>query len=159
MSPRVQLSEHFWLDEFTNSHLAVKLGLDNTPSAEHVANLRALCVNLLEPVRFFVGRPIVISSGFRSPTLNAATGGSPTSDHCNGRAADIEVQGVDNCELAHMIAEGGFVFDQVILEFYKYGTPDSGWCHVSWRPEVRYQIKTARRNAGDARIQYVNGLP
>mgnify|MGYP001579045454 CR=1 FL=1 len=155
----LHLSEHFQLKEFVRSKLAEVHRIDNTPPAEAVVNMRGLCVNTLEPIRFFIGRPIVVSSGFRCPKLNVKAGGSPTSDHMFGRAVDIEVPGMDNLALAHLIADGGFVFDQLILEFYKVGTPASGWCHVSWRKDPRFQVRTARKNPNTGKIDEVPGLP
>ena len=86
---------------------------------------------MLEPVREHFG-PVHINSGFRCPDLNKAVGGTSTSQHCLGQAADIEVAGVANGDLAAWIA-ANLDFDQVILECYRKGQPNSGWVHVSYK--------------------------
>lgn len=132
----MQLSPNFTLGEFTKSQTALRRGIFNAPSAEAVENLKALCVNVLQPLRDRLWRPIVISSGYRSTELNRAIGGSETSQHCKGQAADIESPGVSNEELAWMIHED-LEFDQMILEHHYPHDPASGWVHVSWKPEGR----------------------
>jgi zinc D-Ala-D-Ala carboxypeptidase len=97
-----------------------------------------------------------ISSGLRVPELNAAIGGSTTSDHCRGMAADIEVPPVDNLELARWIEGSGLAFRQLILEYYD-GTPDSGWIHVSYDPaDNKRQVLTATKQGG--KTVYLPGL-
>ena len=85
------LTPHFRLSEFTRSATAHARGIDNTPTEEIVSNLRHLCENVLEPLRQHFGQPVVISSGYRCPTLNRAVGGAKTSQHMTGEAADIRV--------------------------------------------------------------------
>lgn len=156
-----QLTPHFRLSEFTGSQTAARLRLDNTPPAGAIANLTALCNNVLEPLRAHYGRPIVISSGFRAPAVNRAIGGSPTSQHCKGEAADLEIPGVSNVDVARWIA-ANLAFDQLILEFYTPGQPSSGWVHVSYRPPCRRDVLTARRVRGPTfaqlRTEYVKGI-
>lgn len=123
----MKLTDHFDLDELTASQTADRLGLDNTPTPEVIANLTALCVHVLEPLREALGQ-VLISSGYRSPAVNAAIGSGPTSQHVEGRAADLSVKGrsldeVFNWLLAHEPV------DQVIREF-----PPGGWVHVSHDP-------------------------
>lgn len=125
------LSKNFTLEEMTKSQQGLRLGIDNTPSKDIIQNLSNLVVNILQPIRDALGKPIVISSGYRCIALNKAIGGSSTSDHCKGMAADIEIPGVDNRELFNYI-RSNFKFKQVILEFYKEGVDDSGWVHVSY---------------------------
>lgn len=125
------LSKNFTLEEMTKSQQGLRLGIDNTPSKDVIQNLSHLVVNILQPIRDALGKPIVISSGYRCIALNKAIGGSSTSDHCKGMAADIEIPGVDNRELFNYI-RSNFKFKQVILEFYKEGIDDSGWVHVSY---------------------------
>ena len=110
-----QLTTHFSLREMTRSQTAARKGIDNQPPADVVANLRDLCVQVLEPVRLHYGVPIIPSSGYRSPALNAAIGGAKNSQHCKGRAVDFEVSGVSNYDLAVWIRDN-LVFDQLILE-------------------------------------------
>ena len=154
-----QLSEHFHLSEFLKSQTASRLGIDNTPGPSEVAALINLCNKVLEPVRAHYQRPIVISSGYRSPVLNSAIGGSATSQHCKGQAADFEVPGISNVELARWMHRN-LNYDQLILEFYTPGDPNSGWVHVSWRGAYRNQELTARRvrKWGRWRTEYVPGI-
>lgn len=154
----MHLSPHFTLEELIKSQTGDRLGLDNEPNPIQLAALKALCVNVLEPIRNHFNRPVIISSGFRGPELNKATGGSPTSQHCNGEAADIEVPGVSNNELARYIALK-LPHDQVIREFPKIGVPDSGWVHVSYcaRKPNRNQELTATKVNG--KTVYTEGLP
>jgi len=132
VNPEMQLSEHFNLKEFTKSETAIRKRIDNTPNAEHAANLKNVCEKILEPVRKHYGKPVRINSGYRGPALNAAVGGSSKSQHCNGEAIDFEIDGLPNPELAKWVSEN-CEFDQIILEFYdpKEG-PNSGWVHASY---------------------------
>jgi len=89
-----------------------------------------------------------VNSGFRHPNVNAAVGGSKTSDHCQGQAADIEIPGVANADLAQWIVSN-LDFTQVILEFYTPGVPDSGWVHVSYvEGNLKKQVLTAMKENG-----------
>ena len=132
VTPDMQLSTHFKLNEFTKSDTAIRKRIDNTPGPAHAANLKKVCEKILEPVRNHFGRPVRINSGYRGPALNAAVGGSNKSQHCNGQAVDFEIDGLPNPELAKWVAEN-CEFDQIILEFYdpKEG-PNSGWVHASY---------------------------
>lgn len=154
-----QLSEHFHLSEFTRSQTAARRRIDNTPPAEAVEALRALCVNVLEPVRVHFARPVMISSGYRSPALNRAIGGAPSSQHSKGEAADFEIPGVSNAEVCRWMHRN-LNYDQLILEFYTPGQPNSGWVHVSWRVPYRNQELTARRvrRLGRMTTQYLAGI-
>ena len=144
----MQLSENFSLAEMIKSETALRQNLDNTPGDAEIENLRQLCVNILQPLRDAYGRGIKVNSGFRHPNVNAAVGGSRTSDHCRGQAADIEIPGIPNYDLAKYISEN-FWFTQVILEFYTPGIPDSGWVHVSYNPaDLKCQTLTAMRENG-----------
>ena len=127
----MKLSNHFELSEFVKSQIAERKGIANNPSSDHVDNLKNLCINVLEHIRLGFNKPVVISSGYRSAELCIAIGSKPTSQHAEGKAADLEIPGVDNMELAMWIKEN-LSFDQLILEFYKESQPDSGWVHVSW---------------------------
>ena len=157
------LSEHFSLAEMTKSSLATRQAIDNTPGAEQVKALRALCENVLEPVRALVreksGKPLYVSvsSGYRSQQVNRAIGGSIGSQHVLGEAADIEVPGLSNLVLATWIAESSIPYDQLILEHFRDGVPDSGWVHVSHRAKARRQVLRAVRERGTT--VYSSGLP
>jgi len=104
----------------TKSDTALRHDMDNTPPPEAIECLRALCDNVLQPVRDHFGKPVRVNSGYRHPDVNAKVGGSKTSDHCKGMAADIEIAGVPNHELAQWIADN-LDFRQTILEFYTRG--------------------------------------
>lgn len=128
----MKISEHFSLQELTKSQTGERMGIDNLPSNAQLESLTLLCEKVLEPIRARFG-PVTINSGYRGPKLNKAVGGAATSQHCNGEAADIEIVGVANGDLANWI-ETNLDYDQLILECYKHGIPDSGWVHVSYRP-------------------------
>jgi hypothetical protein len=152
----MNLSANFSLKELTKSDTATRLGIDNTPNEETIDNLKTLCDKVLQPVRDHFGKSVTVNSGYRSPESNAAVGGSKTSDHCKGQAADIEIPGVPNAELAQWIMDN-LEYTQLILEFYTPGIPDSGWVHVSYDPNnLKKQELTAMKVAG--KTQYVPGL-
>lgn len=141
--PDHRLSLNFTLREFTRSQTAIRRGIVNAPRPEHVRNMEALCREVLEPVRAQFGRPVRITSGYRSAALNRAIGGSSTSQHSNGEAADFEIPGVDNRVVARWMRDN-LTFDQLILEGYRPGDPNSGWVHVSYSTlRARKQVLTA----------------
>ena len=152
----MKLTQHFSLSELTRSQTATMKGIYNQPDDEQLANLVALCECVLQPIRDHFGTSVRISSGLRVPELNAAIGGSTTSDHCKGMAADIEVPPIDNLELARWVEGSGLAFRQLILEYYD-GTPDSGWIHVSYDPaDNKRQVLTATKQGG--KTVYLPGL-
>jgi hypothetical protein len=152
----MQLTNNFSLKELTTSETATRKGLDNTPNESVTANLKTLAENILQPVREHYGKSVKVNSGYRSPEVNASVGGSKTSDHCKGQAADIEITGVANGDLAKYIAEN-YKFTQVILEFYTQGIPDSGWVHVSYDAnDLKCQTLTAVKK--DGKTVYLPGL-
>ena len=130
----MKLSGHFSLRELTQSQTALRKGINNEPTLEHIENLTELAVQILEPTRRNFGKPMVISSGYRSEELCEAIGSSKNSQHAKGEAADFEMFGVDNKELAKYI-KNNLVFDQLILEFYNPDDPSSGWVHCSYSKE------------------------
>jgi len=152
----MNLSANFSLHELTKSETALRMGFDNTPDDEATENLRLLCEKVLQPVRDHFGKGVKVNSAYRSPESNAAVGGSKTSDHCKGMAADIEIPGVANAELAQWIMDN-LDYTQLILEFYTPGIPDSGWCHISYDPaNLKNQELTATKVAG--KTTYLPGL-
>jgi zinc D-Ala-D-Ala carboxypeptidase len=151
----MKLSKNFSLAEFEKSQTATRRGLDNSMPKEHLDNASALCENVLQKVRDHFG-PVNINSGYRGDELNKAVGGSSRSQHCKGQAADIEVAGVPNYHLAKWIEENTD-FDQVILEFYTSGIPDSGWVHVSYNTEEN-RGKSLTASRVDGKTQYSLGL-
>ena len=143
----VRLSKNFTLQEFTKSQTAERKGIDNTPAEAHLENAKILFEKVVQPVRDHFG-PTIINSGYRGPALNEAVGGSSKSQHCKGEAADIECPGTGNYDVAKWISEN-LDFDQLILEFYTPGIPDSGWVHVSYKSEGnRKSILTAMKENG-----------
>jgi zinc D-Ala-D-Ala carboxypeptidase len=144
----MKLSSNFSLAEMTKSDTALRLDMENTPGDEEIANMTALCDNVLQKVRDHYGIGVKVNSGFRHPDVNAKVGGSKTSDHCKGMAADIEIPGIANADLAQWIVDN-CEFRQVILEFYTPGIPDSGWVHVSYNPDDnKKQVLTAMKENG-----------
>jgi uncharacterized protein YcbK (DUF882 family) len=138
------------------SETALRHDMDNTPGEAEIASLRLLCEKILQPVREHYGKGVKVNSGFRHPEVNAKVGGSKTSDHCKGQAADIEIPGVANADLALHIVDT-YKFTQVILEFYTPGVPDSGWVHVSYDPaNLKSQVLTATKK--DGKTVYLPGL-
>lgn len=135
----MKLSRNFSLGELTKSQTALRMGIDNNPTPEDLYNLHLLCDNILQPLREHYGRPVTISSGYRSEDLCVAIGSSRKSQHAKGQAADFEVMGVDNKEVAEWIRDV-LDFDQLILEFYKDGEPNSGWIHCSYAEDNRGSI-------------------
>jgi len=138
------------------SETALRHGLENTPGEAEIAAMRLLCEKVLQPVRDHYGTGVKVNSGFRHPDVNAAVGGSKTSDHCKGQAADIEIPGVANADLAVWIMEN-LDYTQLILEFYTPGILDSGWVHVSYNPaDLKKQNLTATKK--DGKTVYLPGL-
>ena len=137
----MKLSKYFSLDEMTFSQTAVRKGIDNTPNISQVANLTALCVNILDPLRVILGKPVFINSGFRSERLNAMIGGARNSQHTAGMAADINVPGLSTDELFAAIKKSGLPVDQCISEFGR-------WVHVSYSPAERGQFLVAVKQNG-----------
>lgn len=145
----MSLSEHFTIEELTHSDIAVRKGIDNTPNAEALANLAELALSL-EKVRDLLGVPIHINSAYRSPKLNSATGGSSTSAHMTGQAADfVAPQFGTPKEIAIEIAASDIQFDQLIFE--------GAWVHFGIRGDMRHQILTATFNGG-GKATYTSGI-
>ena len=150
----MKLSANFSLAEMTKSQTATRKGINNEPSTAHVENLIHLAESVLQPVRDHFGKSVMISSGYRSRALFEAIGSSTKSQHARGEAADFEIAGVDNKELATWISKNT-EFDQLILEFYKEGDPNSGWVHCSAvTGEPRKQVLRASKVEG--RTKYEN---
>jgi hypothetical protein len=125
------LSKSFTLNELTKSQEATRVGIDNIPNEEEIQNLKILCEKILQPVRDFYGMPLSVSSGYRSAALCEAIGSSAKSQHTKGQAADFEIFGVANKEVAEFIIKN-LEYDQCILEFWNENEPNSGWVHCSY---------------------------
>jgi hypothetical protein len=147
----MQLSEHLSLAEVTKSDTAKRRGVSNMPTEAHIANFKLLAENIFEPIRNHFGKPIFISSGYRSAELNKAIGGAASSQHCQGEAIDIDMDGrpggVTNKMVFDFIKEN-LNFDQLIWEFGTEANPD--WVHVSYEStgKQRKQILKAVRKGG-----------
>ena len=147
----MKLSEHLDLSEVVRSESAKRKGISNMPTAEHIANFKVLAEKIFEPIRIHFRCPIIISSGYRSKELNAAIGGSATSQHCSGEAIDIDMDGTPNGVTNRMVFDyikDNLVFDQLIYEFGNSENPD--WVHVSYEStgKQRKQVLKAVRNNG-----------
>ena len=143
----MKLTENFSLNELTKSQTAERKGIDNTPSAEHQDNLKSLCTSILQPIRDHFGRVVSVSSGYRSVELCVAIGSKTTSQHAKGEAADFEIFGISNKELADYI-HFNLNYDQLILEYWKESDPNSGWVHCSYSEgnNRRQYLKAYREN-------------
>jgi zinc D-Ala-D-Ala carboxypeptidase len=127
----MNLTKNFYLDEMLASQSAVRLNFDEqfTPEQAVIDNLRALCFNVLQPLRDGLQRAILTSSGYRCPRVNQAIGGARNSQHLFGMAADINVGHLSTEQLYQRIKNSGLVYDQLIQEFGR-------WVHVSYNPNI-----------------------
>jgi len=151
-----QLTKNFSLHELTKSETAARHDMENNPGPTEIANLTTLAGEVLQPIRDHFQKGVHINSGFRHPDVNAKVGGSRTSDHCKGMAADLEIPGIANAALAEWVKDN-LEFTQLILEFYTPGIPDSGWVHVSYDPKnLKKQVMTATKQGG--KTVYLPGL-
>ena len=149
----MQLSKHFKLEEFEKSMTATRKGIENKAGSGEIKNLTDLCYGVLEPVRAKFDKPIIVTSGYRSPELCEAIGSKATSQHTKGEAVDFEIAGVSNLQVALWI-NNNCDFDQLILEYWKDGEPNSGWVHCSFvEGSNRKQVLTFNGS------EFKNGLP
>lgn len=154
-----QISEHFSFRELTRSESARRAGIENVPTAAEMDNIY-YTAQQLEKIREYVGRGIIVTSCFRSERVNKLVGGSPTSAHRFGLAADCDAIGLTSLafakELIKMRDAGKLVFDQLILEFPERG--DGAWVHIGFRRNapMRNQILTATKKNG--KTIYLQGL-
>ena len=152
----MNLSRNFTLSELIKSDTAIRKGINNNPNAEQIEKLKALCENILQPVRDHFGR-VKVTSGYRSEELCGAIGSSARSQHCKAEAADFECIGVDNAELADWIHKN-LTYDQLIVEYYKPGEPNSGWIHCSWiEDQPRASFLHAFRKDGKTQYKPILG--
>ena len=152
----MKLTANITLDELTKSQVAERKGINNNPNPQQIENLKALAVNILQPVRDQFGR-VKVTSGFRSEELCLAIGSSVNSQHAKAEAADFEVIGVDNAELADWI-NMNLPYDQLILEYYKVGEPNSGWIHCSYIPfQPRKQFLHCFKKDGKTKYKPIIG--
>ena len=136
----MKLSKNFTLEEFIRSNTADRMGIDNVPKDEEVIkNLRNLCLEVLQPLRDYVGAPVHINSGYRCKALNLAVGGVKNSQHSRGEAADIRIASPKQGREWAAWIEDNCRFDQMLLERNKNGAV---WLHVSckWDTEANRQV-------------------
>ena len=128
----MKLSNNLSVVEVTKSNTAKRCGISNEPTIEHLENLKAIALNIFQPARDYFKKPIYVSSGYRSESLNKKIGGSKTSQHSKGQALDLDAHtfgGITNKDLFNFISEHTD-FDQLIWEFGTEDEPD--WVHVSY---------------------------
>tara|TARA_R100000700_G_scaffold31272_1_gene38379 strand:+ start:29 stop:496 length:468 start_codon:yes stop_codon:yes gene_type:complete len=146
------LSKNFTLQEFTKSVSAIRNGIDNSPNAEHIRNIQLLVKYVLQPLREGLNKPIRITSGYRSESLNKLIKGSKKSQHCKGQAADLQfkVDGVmNNKAIWDKVIELGLPFDQMINEF------NYSWIHISYNHEYnRKSLLEAYKESGKTKYKY-----
>ncbi len=150
---RIQLSKNFWLDEFTRSETAIRLGRPIIVAANDdiVENLKALCANVLQPLRDDVRRSIHITSGYRPPWLNRMIGGSPRSQHRFGRAVDFVVASRTPISACQRILDLDLPFDQLIHEF-------SAWTHVSYIGKDNRSVVLTAVKGASGKTEYSSSL-
>ena len=141
------ISNHISYYEGTYSPTAVAKGLNNEPNLNQLKAMRLVAVKCFEPLRMWANVPLAINSFFRGKELNAAIGGSPTSQHCKGEAIDIDGKGkISNAKIFHFLKEN-VEFSQLIAEFPSNGEP--AWVHVSYSEMGnRWQILVATKVNG-----------
>lgn len=155
------LSKNFYRSEFTASATADQLGIRNEPSEEHLIAMTALAHRLMQPLRDHYDRRVLISSGYRSPALNNAVGGSPTSEHAQGAACDFTVDGYGCKEVCEWIVyESGLEWNQLILE-YKFdseGRLETEWIHISFQRDGSNAKEVLTAYVRPTGTEYVAGL-
>ena len=151
----MKLSENFSLVELTKSQIAERKGIYNYPTPAHQVSLRSLCTNVLQPVRDHFKRVVSVSSGYRSEELCLAIGSKSTSQHAKGQAADFEIYGLSNQELADWI-RNNLSYDQLILEYWTPESPNNGWIHCSHNSEGnRKEYLRAYKNEGKTKYEQI----
>lgn len=153
----MKLTENFTLKELTKSDTAIRKGISNEPNTDEIEKLKLLCETILQPVRDKFG-PVTVTSGYRSPELCQAIGSSVNSQHTKAEAVDFEVEGVDNADVAYWIKDNIPNWDQMILEFYTPGQPNSGWIHCSITSKLeRKQFLSAYKENGKTKYKPILG--
>ena len=152
----MKLSKNFTLKELTKSDFAIRNNIPNEPNMDQIVKLKELCQKLLQPVRDKFG-PVIVTSGYRSPELCAKIGSSLDSQHAKAEAVDFEVIGFDNADIAYWIKDNIEEWDQMILEFYTPGEPNSGWVHCSITDKPRKQFLRAYKEDGKTKYKPIIG--
>jgi hypothetical protein len=130
-----QLSKNLTLSEVTKSDTAIKNGINNLPTQEHYENLVAIANKIFQPIREHFGKPIAVTSGYRSLALNKKVGGSKTSAHCFGQALDLDADkfgGLTNADIFNYV-KNNLEYDQIIWEFGTDKNPD--WVHIGYKKD------------------------
>lgn len=151
----MKLSKDLYLKEVIKSNTATRKGIDNSPTEEHLNNLRLIAIRIFQPIREHFDFPIGISSGYRSKALNKAIGGSKSSQHCFGEALDIDADifgGVTNAEIFHFIKHN-LDYDQMIWEFGNDNEPD--WVHVSFKSDGKNRKEVLRATKASGKTIYL----
>ena len=152
----MQLSKNLSLKELTKSATAIKKGISNEPTKEHLENLKAVAENIFQPLRDYFGVPIAVTSGYRSASLNRIIGGSSTSQHCKGEAIDLDADVYGNLTNAAIF---GYLkeytdFDQLIWEYGDDENPT--WVHCSYtRGKNRGELLVAYKDSGKTRYKKI----
>lgn len=152
----MQLSKNLSLKEVTKSATAIKKGISNEPTKDHLENLKAVAENIFQPLRDYFGVPIAVTSGYRSDSLNRIIGGSSTSQHCKGEAIDLDADVYGNLTNAAIF---GYLkdytdFDQLIWEFGDEENP--AWVHCSYtRGKNRGELLVAYKDSGKTRYKKI----
>ena len=149
-----RISEHISFKEATKSNTALRLNLDNTPNDYQITNMVGLALNIFEPLRKFVGGPIKINSFFRCEQLNRAIGGSSRSQHCDGRAIDLDdtFGHKTNAEMFQYVKDN-LNFDQMIWEFGDDNNPN--WVHVSYISEDENRGRCMKATKVNGKTKYI----
>ena len=148
-----KISKHVSYKEGVYSITALRLGLDNEPSDDHLQNMKLLSEKIFEPLRMYVGSPIKINSFYRGPELNKAIGGSRKSQHCHGQAMDIDdtLNGFSNSTMFNWIQDN-LDFDQMIWEFGDEYNPD--WVHISYVSPEKNRNRCLKAYREDGKTKY-----
>lgn len=149
----MKISDHISYKEAVRSNTALRLGIDNVPGEYELGNMEAVAKNIFEPLREWVGGPIKINSFYRSVDLNSAIGGSSKSQHCQGRAIDLDdtFGHKTNAEMYEYI-KANLSFDQLIWEFGTDDNPD--WVHVSYVSDTENRNRCLRAERINGRTSY-----
>jgi hypothetical protein len=149
----MQLSKHLSLAEVIRSESAKRLGISNMPTTQHLENFKKLAENVFEPIRKHFNIPIHISSAYRSQALNAAIGGSLSSQHCKGEALDLDMDGtsITNKQVFDYIKDN-LSFDQLIWEFGSSSNPD--WVHVSYSASGKQRKQILKASKSGSKTVY-----
>jgi hypothetical protein len=149
----MNLTENVSLKELTKSESATRFGISNEPTEEALSNLQKLATHILQPVRDHFGKPLIITSGYRSPELCVKIGSTTTSQHTKGQASDFEIGGIANKDLSDWIHQN-LDYDQLILEFWKPEDPNSGWVHCSYKGEGQNRKQYLRAFTENGKTKY-----